>query len=111
MIHFLLLAVALSPAVVYAQDEINNIAKDMLARAGTPRAAVEAQDAWQRCTDAAIDRFATQPEPAREVAEAALATCVPEEIAFAQEDAKDPIMRRVGVTLGGLHDAIEKTAL
>jgi hypothetical protein len=113
MIRFLFLAVTLLPAVVYAEDasQTNNTAKDMLTRAGIPRATVEAQDAWERCTDAAIDRFAAQPEPAREVAEAALAACVPEEIAYAQEGARDPIMQRVGVNLAGLQDAIEKTAM
>jgi uncharacterized protein YecT (DUF1311 family) len=58
------------------------LAKDMLVRAGIPRAEVEAQDAWEICTETAVDRFADQPEPARTVAEAAMATCTTEKIKY-----------------------------
>jgi hypothetical protein len=61
------------------QPSTNDVVKDLLVGAGIPRAEVEAQAAWDGCTEAAVDHFADQPEPARTVAEAAMAACVAEE--------------------------------
>jgi enamine deaminase RidA (YjgF/YER057c/UK114 family) len=55
------------------------VVNEALVRAGIPRPEVEAMAAWDDCTEAAVDTFADQPEPARTVAEAAMATCVGEE--------------------------------
>jgi hypothetical protein len=43
--------------------------------AGVPRPVVEAEGVWDDCVDAAVERFADQPEDAHTVAEAALASC------------------------------------
>jgi hypothetical protein len=45
---------------------------------------ITAITAWDRCTKAAIDRYADQPEPARTVAEAAIAACQIEEVRYMQ---------------------------
>jgi hypothetical protein len=66
------------------------LAKDMLVRAGTPRAEVEAQDVWEICTETAVDRFADQPESARTVAEAAMATCTTEKIKYMRATGMNP---------------------
>ena len=58
------------------------IANDILIDAGMPRAEVEAMDHWDNCTSHAIDLFADQPEPARTVAEAAMASCVLEKAKY-----------------------------
>jgi len=52
------------------------IANDILVGAGIPRSQVEALSAWDDCTEHAVDLFADQSEPARTVAEAAMASCV-----------------------------------
>jgi uncharacterized protein YecT (DUF1311 family) len=52
------------------------IANDALVRAGMPRPIVGAASAWDACTESAVNTFVDQPEPARTVAEAAMATCV-----------------------------------
>ena len=45
------------------------------------------------------------------IATAAIAACIPEEIRYAQESAKDPFMQRIGATVGGIQDAIENAAM
>jgi uncharacterized protein YecT (DUF1311 family) len=54
------------------------VANDALVRAGIPRPEVEAMAAWDECTEAAVDKFADQPESAHTVAEAAMAICTAE---------------------------------
>jgi len=55
-----------------------SVANDALIRAGIPRPVVEAMAAWDKCTEAAVDKFADQPESAHTVAEAAMAICTAE---------------------------------
>jgi len=55
--------------------KIRTIVNEALLSAGVPRAQVEAESAWFDCMDAAVERFAVQPEDARTVAEAAVASC------------------------------------
>jgi uncharacterized protein YecT (DUF1311 family) len=57
---------------------------DALVEAGIPRAQVEAMTAWHDCTEAAVDKFADQPESARTVAEAAMAICTDEEYSLSE---------------------------
>jgi uncharacterized protein YecT (DUF1311 family) len=83
------------------------VVKDALVRAGIPRAEVEAQAAWEDCTDAAVDHFADQAELARTIAEAAIATCEVAEIRCAEEAVKDAIMQQAGATLIGMQHSIE----
>jgi hypothetical protein len=106
-----LAVVLISTSAADADDPSRELAKDMLVRAGTPRAEAEAQDAWLKCTEGAVVKFAPQSEPATIVATAAIAACIPEEIRYAQESVKDPTMRRVGATVGGMQEAIEKAAM
>jgi hypothetical protein len=59
-----------------------DLANDMLMRAGISRSQVEAMSAWADCADHAVHLFADQPEPARAVAEAAMASCVSEKARY-----------------------------
>jgi uncharacterized protein YecT (DUF1311 family) len=59
-----------------------SVANDALVRAGIPRPEVEAMAAWDECTEAAVDKFADQPESAHTVAEAAMATCTAEKYKY-----------------------------
>jgi uncharacterized protein YecT (DUF1311 family) len=77
---------------------------------GTPWASIEAHYAWDTCTETAVDKFADQPEPAETVATAAVASCLSEKILLAQESIKDPIMQRVGATLGDMEQSIENSS-
>lgn len=74
----ILAAVLFVPTLGFADEIVN----DALVRAGIPRAEVEAIGQWDDCTANAADRFADQQEPARTVAEAAMATCVSEEARY-----------------------------
>lgn len=69
------------------EDNDEAIAKEALIRAGMSRKEADALFAWTDCLEAAADRFAAQPEPAKEVAEAAMAACTHEENIY------EPIMR------------------
>ena len=55
---------------------------EALVRAGAPRPQVEAHMAWDDCKEAAVERFADQPEDARTVAEAAVASCSEKETRY-----------------------------
>jgi hypothetical protein len=89
----------------------DEVVKDVLKRAGIPPAEVEAQDTWENCTEHAILKFAPQSDPAIIVATAVMAACVPEEIRYAQIMAEDPIMEKVGATVSGMQDSIEKASM
>ena len=105
----ILLAVMLmTPAFTAEADELAN---DTLKRAGVPPAQVEAQDAWENCTEQAVLKFAPQSEPATVVATAVMATCVPEEIRYAQVMVDDPIIKKTDVTLAGMQASIEKASM
>ena len=67
-------ALALMGGAQAAEDRTKAI--EALGRAGVPRSVVEAHAAWDDCKEAAVERFANQPEDARKVAEAAIAFCV-----------------------------------
>ncbi len=88
-----------APAPATAFSDVEKDAIDALVHAGKPRAQVEAQVAWEDCTETAVDHFADQQEPARSIAEAAIALCGAEEIRYAQETIKDPIFQQIGTTL------------
>jgi hypothetical protein len=104
----LLAALSILTAITTKADEV---VKDALKRAGVPPAQVEAQDAWENCTEHAVLKFAPQSEPATIVATAVIAACVPETILYAQIMAEDPIMKKAGVTLAGMQDSIEKASM
>jgi uncharacterized protein YecT (DUF1311 family) len=87
------------------------IGNDIYQRAGgTPWAEIEARDAWDTCTETAVDKFSDQPEPAETVVTAAVASCLSEKILLAQESIKDPIMRRVGAALADMEQSIENSS-
>jgi hypothetical protein len=48
--------------------------------------------AWSDCTEGAVDRVADQPEPARTVAEAAIAACWPEKYRYTAAMGDAPIV-------------------
>jgi uncharacterized protein YecT (DUF1311 family) len=75
-------------APAFAAPPSRSVIDDLLLGAGFSRAEVEATAAWEDCTAAAIDEFADQPEQARTVAEAAMATCGVEKFKY---------MRAVGI--------------
>ncbi|HEY8871772.1 MAG TPA: hypothetical protein VIM52_01990 [Stellaceae bacterium] len=79
-------------------DADRKIADEILESAGMSRGEIEASEAWDRCTEAAIDRFADQPEPAATIVEGAMATCAPERM---------KLMRAMGISYP---EAIEKAA-
>jgi hypothetical protein len=62
--------------------KIRALTNEIFLNAGIPRAQVEAESAWFDCTDAAVERFADQPEDARTVAEAAMASCSEKEARY-----------------------------
>ena len=81
---FLIIALTLLTATLAnAQPPLSadeKAVEDALVRAGIgSREAIHAQMVWSHCTESAVDRFSTQPETARTVAEAAMAACVKEE--------------------------------
>jgi uncharacterized protein YecT (DUF1311 family) len=75
-------AMAIPPQAPSSTSRLDDEVNDVLVRAGMPRPVVEAMAAWDGCTEAAVDKFADQPEPARTVAEAAMATCRAEEYKY-----------------------------
>lgn len=77
--------------------------------AEVPKTEAAAQEAWERCTNEAIDHFATQPDPAEVVVTAATAACMTEETIYAYRMSAEPLMARVGTTIDQARRAIEST--
>jgi hypothetical protein len=99
------LALALALAGTAQADELARSDRDIIREgvkeaeiaAGVPRPVVEAEGVWDDCLDAAVERFADQPEDARTVAEAAMASCSVKEtrylLARAHSDGPDLLDR------------------
>ena len=64
-----------------------------------------------RCAEEAVDKFADQPEPARTVAEAAMATCTPEETKYLLESGKDSTQTGAGEFALSHPEALEQATM
>jgi len=75
-------ATAPSSGSIVNEARVRAAVNDALIHAGIPRPVVEAMAAWDDCTEAAVDKFADQPESAHTVVEAAMATCTAEKYKY-----------------------------